>query len=227
MSRSLSTLLNGGARPLAKVCGLTRQADIAMVARAGADLVGLVSYPASPRHLVDMVIVALANSIREADAQSVLVTVDADRAATDKLVHEAQLDAVQLSGDERPGDWRGVSYGLLRRVGVDADARAEIEAWKGIANAFVLDHPASAGGSGRSVDLGVARELSTAAPCLLAGGLTADSACFKPPGPARTNGAFRGFDASSRLERIPGVKDPELVERFITAAHHYSSLTAQ
>lgn len=218
MTRLLSALIERAERPLAKVCGLTRQSDALFAAGAGADLVGLVSYPKSPRHLSDLQVVALGHTIEKLGARSVLVIVDADRTAVDRLVHEARIDAVQLCGAEEPGDWRNTSYGLLRRIGVDEHGHGEILAWMGIADAFVLDHPSSAGGSGRTVDMGRAGLLAREAPCFLAGGLDAGASVFRsdlPPSP------FSGFDASSRLEGVARSKDPERVRAFIDAAHGY------
>lgn len=220
MTRLFQSIFERAERPLAKVCGVTRQVDIDVITDAGADLVGLVSYPKSPRHLTDLLVVALASTVRAAGVRSVLVTVDADRSATDQLAHEARLDAVQLCGAEQPEDWRNTSYGLLRRIGVDGGGLAEIDAWRGIADGFVLDHPASAGGSGEEVDLGLAARLAADAPCFLAGGLRAEASVFTGAAPPAS---FCGFDASSRLESAPGAKDPGCVQRFVRAAHSYPS----
>jgi phosphoribosylanthranilate isomerase len=88
-----------------------------------------------------------------------------------------------------------------------------IESWRGIAAGFVLDHPSSAGGSGREIDLAIAAELARLAPCLLAGGLDERNVAerVRAVRPA-------GVDASSRLESAPGHKDPARVTAFIRAA---------
>lgn len=211
--------------PVAKVCGLTRQADLDHAIGCGADLVGLVSYEPSPRHLSDMLIVGLASTIRGSGARSVLVTVDAERGAVDRLAHEAGLDAVQLCGAEEPEDWRHASFGLLRRVGVDSSGLDEIERWSGIADGFVLDHPASVGGSGAPVSLELAVRLAGEAPCLLAGGLDGDADVFGTA--ARPfAGAFAGFDASSRLESSPGIKDAARVTTFVQSIHRLRAASA-
>ena len=214
-------------RPLAKVCGLSRQTDLYQALESGADLAGFVSYAPSPRHMSDAQIIALAGVVHDRGARAVLVTVDAERAGANRLAHAARLDAVQLCGSEEPSAWKNTSYGVLRRVSVDAsnpDASfEEVHAWRGIADAFVLDHPSSAGGSGQAIDLGLASELALLVPCFLAGGLDAEAEVFgsqdapssKPLAP------FIGFDASSRLESHPGAKDPKAVTRFIQAAHQY------
>jgi phosphoribosylanthranilate isomerase len=208
------TLFRDRSRPLAKVCGLTRAADVEAAIAAGADLLGFVQYERSPRHLSDLQVVALAGAVRERGALSVLVIVDGERSAVDALARDAGLDAVQLCGGERPDDWRDTPYAVLRRLGVDGDAGAEIDRWEGVAAAFVLDHPSAPGGTGRAVDLARAAELALRAPCLLAGGLDADAlaAADLPP-------HLLGFDASSGLESEPGRKCPDALRRYVQAAH--------
>lgn len=210
----MSLFVDAG-RPLVKVCGLSRAEDVDVALDAGADLVGFVSYEPSPRHVSDLVVVALAGRVRERGARSVLVVVDAEREAIDALVRDAELDAVQLCGGERPDDWRDAPYLVLRRVGVDASAADEIAAWEGIAAAFLLDHPAAPGGTGRAVDPALAAELARTAPCLLAGGLDAETLPDVPH--------VVGFDASSRLESEPGRKDADAVRRYVHAARAAAS----
>lgn len=203
--------------PLVKVCGLTREVDVLAAIEAGADLLGFVSYPRSPRHLSDLVLVALATAARERGARCVLVIVDAERDHVDGLVRDAELAAVQLCGSEDPGDWRDAPYPVLRRLGVDEGAHDEVAAWRGVAEAFVLDHPSSPGGTGRVVDPGLAADLARSVPCLLAGGLDAELLAGGLPEPLDPR-ALVGFDASSRLEADLGCKDPSAVTRYVQAA---------
>ena len=208
------SLLERRARPLAKVCGLTREDDVRAALDAGADLIGLVVHPPSPRHLDEARLAELARLVRGLGGASVLVVVDAERAAVEALVGAMDLDAVQLCGSERPEDWRGAPFPLLRRLGVDGAAPEELGRWRDVAGAFVLDHPAAPGGTGRAVDLARAAALARQAPCLLAGGLDADAvAAFERPQD------LLGFDASSRLESSPGRKDPGAVRRYVAAVH--------
>ncbi|MEM9383058.1 MAG: hypothetical protein AAGB93_24120 [Planctomycetota bacterium] len=203
--------------PLVKVCGLTREVDVHAAIEAGADLLGFVSYPRSPRHLSDLVLVALATDARARGARCVLVIVDGKREHVDRLVRDAKLAAVQLCGTEEPGDWHDTPYPLLRRLAVDEGAHDEVAAWRGIADGFVLDHPSSPGGTGRAVDPELAAELALAAPCLLAGGLDADLLDAGLPAPLDAR-SLAGFDASSRLEAEVGCKDPSAVARYVQAA---------
>ena len=121
--------------------------------------------------------------------------------------------ALQLCGEERASHWRSFPFTILRRVAVDETAEEEIDGWRRIAAGFVLDHPEAPGGTGRSVDLELARELASRAPCFLAGGLDANNV-------AAIVGRVRphGVDASSGLESSPGVKDGARVAAFVRAA---------
>ncbi len=204
--------MNAVRLPRIKVCGLTRVADLRAAIAAGADAVGFVHYPPSPRHVDAESCAQLARAARGA-AFSVLVTVDLEPAALEVLIAEVRPDAVQLCGGEAPEDCSGLQAAVLRRLPVQAGSEQQVDAWKTRALGFVLDHPATPGGSGRQVDLERSARLAASAPCLLAGGLGPDSV-------AAAIAAVRphGVDASSRLETAPGIKDPVRVEAFIEHA---------
>lgn len=218
-------------RPVAKVCGLTSAADVQLAVGAGADWLGFVSCPRSPRHLDDGAAVRLGRDARRFDASALTVLVTADRGPDDVLGLSADgaFDAVQLCGDEDPGEWSVASEGapaLLRRIACPAgddleSALHEVERWRGVAAAFVIDDPGSAGGSGRRVDLagalGLAREArALGAPCLLAGGLDGEAVAGLAPERAAP---FLGFDASSRLESSPRTKCAARVAAFVRSVH--------
>ncbi|MCB1887214.1 MAG: hypothetical protein KDH20_06385, partial [Rhodocyclaceae bacterium] len=141
------------------------------------------------------------------------VMVDVDPAAALAWATAAGVDRIQLCGVQRAEDWIEFPLPVWRRVGVDAEGAAEIEAWSKVAELFVLDHPATPGGSGRNVDFVQAARLARTAPCLLAGGLGADNV-------AAAIAAVQpyGVDASSRLETQPGRKNPAEVLAYVRAA---------
>lgn len=198
--------------PRIKVCGLTRPEDVRAAVEAGADALGFVRHPASPRYVEASAAAELVAGV-PAGLATVAVVVDAEPSELAAYLEATGIGWAQLCGEERPEDWRGFAAPLLRRVGVDADAEAELEAWAEVAAGYVLDHPAAPGGTGRGVDPARAAELARRAPCLLAGGL----------GPANVRDAALavrplGVDASSRLESTPGIKDPAAVRDFVRAA---------
>jgi len=198
--------------PRVKVCGLRSPREALAVVALGAEAVGLVARPPSPRHVGEHAAARLV-SVLPARVLPVLVTVDTSPAALERLARVVGARAVQLCGVEHAQDWRAFPLPVLRRLPVDEQAEGELDAWCDVAAGFVLDHPASPGGTGRRVDLGLAARLAAVAPCLLAGGLDAHSV-----GPAIEHVRPAGVDASSRLESAPGVKDSARVAAFVRAA---------
>lgn len=206
--------------PRVKVCGLARPQDAIAAVAAGADAVGVVHYPPSPRSIEAEQAVAIFDAAQQAATSAnqnqplhVAVMVDVTPEEARQWMHTANATAIQLCGAEHAGDWRDFPAPILRRIGVDETGSEQMRDWQNIASGFVLDHPASAGGSGKTVDVEIARELSRLAPCLLAGGLGADNvaAAIRQVQPW-------GVDASSRLEQRPGAKDHDLTEQFVINA---------
>ena len=198
--------------PRIKVCGLTRPEDVRAAVEAGAEALGFVRHPPSPRDLDVDTAAALVRAV-PAGLVTVAVVVDAEPAEVGQYLEATGLGWVQLCGEEEPEPWRTFGAPLLRRVGVDEGAEEELRRWEGVATGFVLDHPRTPGGSGLCVEVGRAAALAELAPCLLAGGLGPDNVrertlAVRP----------RGVDASSRLESSAGVKDPSTVRDFVRAA---------
>jgi phosphoribosylanthranilate isomerase len=193
--------------PKVKVCGVTVLADVEGAFAEGLDAIGLVRWPASPRRISSEDAARLARALPP-NILAVEVLVD----ATPEDV-SPWAGAVQLCGGEAPEPWFDFRVPVLRRVPVAAGAELVLEAWNGVAAGFVLDHPDGPGGTGRAVDLDLARKLASLAPCLLAGGLDETNVMdrVRAVRPA-------GVDASSRLETSPGRKDPVRVGRFVRRA---------
>jgi phosphoribosylanthranilate isomerase len=195
------------------VCGITCADDARAAVEAGCDALGLVEHPQSPR------CVALERAgeiVAEFGERVLTVVVMVDRAPdfACRVLERTGAGAVQLCGAENPWNWRGFPHLLLRRIAVTDAAEREFDAWREVANGFVLDHPSAAGGTGLGVDLAQAARLAALAPCLLAGGLGPDNvaeviAAVQP----------HGVDASSRLELAPGRKDKARVTAFVQRAH--------
>jgi phosphoribosylanthranilate isomerase len=198
---------------IAKVCGLVDAGDLDQVLAAGADLVGFLHHPASPRHCPDL---ALA---RRAGARAVLVAVAPDADALLERVRAAGAGWVQ---PYLPAPERGRALERLRAVGLrillpwpdqpDQDAlAADLYLWETSPAATGLP-----GGSGQSH----AMAFPPPGPFLLAGGLDGPALAGRlerMPGPIRAR--CRGFDAASRLESAPGRKDPARVAAFVHHAH--------
>ncbi len=200
------------AAPRVKICGLTREEDVAAAIEAGASAIGFVEYPPSPRAVTSERARALIDAAA-GRVDFVAVLVDRNPEFAEAWLRASGATMVQLCGSERAEAWRGFEHPILRRVAADDRAEDEIAAWQGIAAAIVLDHPSSPGGTGLEVDGARAAILARLAPCLLAGGLDETNVRAR---------ALRvrphGVDASSRLEITPGIKDRARVAAFVGAA---------
>ena len=200
---------NGG---VVKVCGVTNAADAEIAIEYGADLIGLVLWEGSPRSVeVD----AAAEIIASLEGRCPTVAVFGDVLApeAEAVVRMAGFDWIQLCGEANPVYFHNFPVPILRRISASEEGAEEMKRWDQFADGFVLENAASIGGSGKTADWEVAKELAQQGPCLLAGGLAADNvaegvALVKP----------LGVDASSRLESETRFKSEEAIEAYVTAA---------
>ncbi len=208
--------------PLVKICGLSTAAALAAALDTGAERVGLVFFPRSPRHLALDRAAALAGLAR-GRAAVVALTVDADDAALAGIVAAVAPDMLQLHGRETPERVAAVRsrFGLpvIKALGVaepgDLGAAA---AYAAVADEILFDAKpprgaALPGGNGVSFDWRILRGLDLGMPFMLSGGL----------GPDNVGDALRitrapAVDVSSGVESAPGLKDPALIARFVAAA---------
>ena len=207
-----------------KICGLTRPEDARAAVRAGADAVGLIFAESRRRVSLDKAkAVALAAREeaaalgREIDVFGVFVNETPARMI--EIAREVPLDVVQLHGDEEPEIARELpGLRLVEVVRVrGAESLEEIRelSASGAFEAVLLDtySEAARGGTGKTLDWDVAAEAAQRAPIILSGGLTPENVAeaVRKVRPAMV-------DASSGVERAPGVKDRALVERFVREA---------
>ena len=195
-----------------KICGLTTPE--AVEAAASADYIGFVFFPPSPRYVTPMRAAALAAG---APARVGLFVDPADDAVAEALDAVA-LDVLQVVASPQRAAALRARFGrpVWRAVGV-AEAADLPDALDG-ADALLLDAKAPAGadrpgGNAVAFDWSALRGWQAPGPWLLAGGLH--------PGNVADAIAATGapaVDASSGLERAPGVKDPALIEAFLRAA---------
>lgn len=214
-----------------KICGVTSAADALMAARAGADLLGLNFFSASPRYLTTGQAADICARLRSAlgDQCPALVGVFVNETPA-RIAHicaQVGLDCAQLSGDEGP---EALQVRELRAISAfkALRPRSEAEALTAAGRftqhtpaderlpALLLDawHPQLYGGSGEQASEKVARALLNQVPRLmLAGGLNADNVAER----VRVLQPW-GVDVASGVERAPGVKDEGKVRAFIAAA---------
>jgi len=198
-----------------------------VVVEAGADLIGLVFYPPSPRYLSPEAADALVSALAKLRQQPKLVGlfVNAPIEEMTAAVERYGLDYLQLSGDETPEQCAELS--ALRPVirALRLPARISPEEALPLATPFgqianltlLLDTHKSGmyGGTGEIGDWEAAYRLARTFPVLLAGGLTPENV-----GEAIEKVQPWGVDVSSGVEKsgLPGEKDPEKIARFIERA---------
>jgi phosphoribosylanthranilate isomerase len=198
---------------MAKVCGLTSAADVAVALAAGADLAGFLHHPASPRHCPDLALARLAGD------RAALVAVAGD---AESLLALALLAGAAWVQPYLPAAERARAIALLH-----AHGRRVLLPWPDQPGQETLDaelylwetSPRTTGllgGSGQ----GHPMEFPPPGPFLLGGGLHGAvlSERLGRMAPA-LRARCRGFDAASRLESAPGRKDPALVTTFVRNAH--------
>lgn len=205
-----------------KICGLTTIEQMQFAAEAGANYMGFVFFAKSPRNLTLPQARYLLIEVPMGIAK-VALTVNADDATLDEIVNTLPLDMLQLHGSEtaeRVAEIRA-RYGLpvMKAVGVaDKDDLAAIDAYSEVADQLLIDaKPAKnaelPGGNGLAFDWRLIANRRWAKPWMLAGGLTPDNVAQA----VMLTGATQ-VDVSSGVESAAGIKDKDMIARFVAAA---------
>lgn len=206
-----------------KICGLRTPDALDAALGAGADLVGFVRYPRSPRHVELDGARALSEQARGRALRAVLV-VDADDAELDAIVAALAPDLIQLHGEETPervaAIRRRTGLPVMKALGIaEAADLAQIARYADAADRFLLDArpPKDAGalpgGNGRAFDWTLLTGLENRTAFMLSGGLSPENVSEA----IAATGAG-AVDVSSGVETRPGQKDPERIEAFVRAA---------
>lgn len=196
-----------------KICGITRMEDALAAVEAGADALGFVFYPKSPR----CVSVETAREIAQAlppFASPVGVFVDAPMEHVKQTYERAGLRAVQLHGNETPAYCAALGVPAVKAFRVRGAVDFPFEAYQGCA-AFLLDAyvKGEPGGTGRAFRWELARDACRRRRVILAGGLTPENAAKA----VQTVQPY-AVDVSSGVEVSPGVKDHAKTAAFIRTA---------
>ena len=201
------------ARVRAKICGLTRIEDVHLAVTLGADAVGFIFWPESPR--VVNVEQARHLAVRvPAFVSRVGVFVNLPPRDVALIAADVGLDVVQLHGEESPSDYAGIGRRLMKSVSLpDAEAIEEIARWPEQVMPLVDSYDrVRRGGTGRVANWPHAAALAARRPIVLAGGL-------KPENVADGIRAVRPWavDVSSGVEASPGIKSGERLRAFLGA----------
>ena len=198
-----------------KICGLTSVADARLATEAGADMIGLMFYDGSPRHIP----LATAVDISRALSPFVLrvgVFVNPEEAQVVEAIAACGLNLLQFHGDETSDFCTQFGLMSVKALRVrDAESLKQLENFN--TDAFLLDaySKSGLGGTGEKFnwDLAVAAQ-KNGKPIFLAGGLTPENV-----GDAVKQVRPFAVDVSSGVEFAPGKKDAGKVIAFIQAVH--------
>lgn len=201
-----------------KICGITREEDARAAIDAGADALGFVFVPGTPRYIEPGRAAAITRGLPPFVSR-VGLFVDADPEFIRAVVGKARLDTVQLHGDEAPEAGRGL-LGIARVIQAfrvrGPETLQRLNAYRDSSDAWLLDAyvPGTSGGTGARFDWSLAVEACRLGhPVILAGGL-------KPENIAEAVRQVSPYavDVSSGVEASPGLKDAQKIERLVRQA---------
>jgi phosphoribosylanthranilate isomerase len=208
---------------LVKICGLSTPDTLDAALSAGADWVGFVRFPKSPRH-VSLETGRALSAQAKGHALRVVLLVDADDAAIQETVEALDPDLLQLHGHETPERVAAIRarFGrpVMKAIGIaEAADLSGLAAYVGVADHVLLDAkpPRTAdalpGGNGLSFDWRLLVGLDPRLSFMLSGGLN-------PGNVAEAIGltGSKAVDVSSGVEIEPGRKDTAKIEAFVKAA---------
>jgi phosphoribosylanthranilate isomerase len=203
-----------------KICGITRLEDAQAAVAAGANALGFVFWPKSPRYVDPArardIIATLPETVN-----AVGVFVDQPEDEVNEIADWVGLGAVQLHGGESQEYVRAMKRPVLKAVGVDGANAPVVDVWPPSVGVLLDVHdPVKKGGTGRTIDWTMAAEVAKRRPVVLAGGLTPENV-----GEAIARVQPYGIDVSSGVEAAPGIKDHGRLKALFEAVHgsHYAT----
>jgi phosphoribosylanthranilate isomerase len=202
-----------------KICGITRLEDAQAAVEAGADALGFVFWPKSPRFIepdaARDIIATLPPSVTP-----IGVFVDQPSADVNGIALYVGLGAVQLHGSEGEAYVQTMTRPVLKAVAVEGNRAPSID-WSADVTVLLDVHdPVKKGGTGRTIDWTTASEIARGRNIMLAGGLTPENVAD-----AITRVRPYGIDVSSGVEAAPGIKNHERIKALFEAVHgsHYAT----
>jgi phosphoribosylanthranilate isomerase len=196
-----------------KICGITRLEDADAAVGCGADALGFVFWPGSPRFIDPYRARAIARTLPPfVTTVGVFVNQPADY--VNGVASLVRLSAVQLHGDEGIAYASTIGRPVMKAIGLGAATHErDADGWPARVTLLLDTHdPERRGGTGRTIDWTRAARIAAARRAVLAGGLT----------PENVGDAIRrvrpfGVDVSSGVETAPGVKDGHRLQALFQA----------
>ena len=197
-----------------KICGITNLEDALLAADLGADALGFIFYPPSPRSVEPEAAKAIIAQLPPL-VTTVGVFVDEDAATVKELAAAAGLDWLQMHGKETPEYCRSLERRVIKAFRIRGEnSLTGLAAYQGVVQALLLDtyKKGQVGGTGETFNWDLAREARKYGPIILAGGLTPENVAQ-----AIATAQPQAVDVASGVEAAPGKKDPLKLTEFIKA----------
>jgi len=201
-----------------KICGITRIEDAVAAAEMGADAIGFIFWPGSPRFIDPFRARKVAQALPRL-ITTVGVFVDQPAEYVNGVANLVRLSAVQLHGNETPQFAATLARSIVKAVSPDTHRAQQ---WPSNVTLLVDTHdPVKKGGTGVQSNWNLAAGIAARRHVLLAGGLNPANvaeaiACVKP----------FGVDVSSGVEAAPGIKDLNRMQAFFKAIHGHHNVPA-
>jgi phosphoribosylanthranilate isomerase len=202
-----------------KVCGITQEEQLVKLHQVGVTFAGLIFYPKSQRYVLRHMTTSQIK--KENNVNKVGVFVNASIEEVLQMVDECRLHMVQLHGDETPrycekiADY--ISVVKAFRVSESDNIGWRIKDYMDVCDMFMFDtEGAGYGGTGKKFDWNKLKEVTVGKPYFLSGGIEpGDVQRLKDFEKSPEAKALFAIDINSRFETIPGIKDLDLVKKFI------------
>lgn len=205
-----------------KICGITDVDALEAAVTGGAEMVGFVFYPPSPRAVRPEIVADFVDILPD-ETEVVGLFVDADDSTLDTVLSHVRLDLIQCHGAETPERVEAIrlEYGLpvMKAISIETALDFDtVQAYLDVADRLLFDTKppkgaALPGGNAISFDWALLSGRKFPLPWMLAGGLDAGNVAEA----IRISGA-KAVDVSSGVELAPGKKDPAKIQAFIKAA---------
>ena len=201
-----------------KICGINDKNSMLAAIDAEADYIGLVFYEKSPRNL-ELVIAETLITFRNKKSKIVALTVDANDEFINEIKKKIAPDYFQLHGNETPARCKEIrskfNTPIIKGLGIRDKTNLEenTKSFENISDMMILDAPSSnlPGGNGKQFDWNILKGYNSKTKWMLAGGLNLNNV---EDAIKSTNAP--GIDVSSGVEVSKGIKDPVLIQNFIT-----------
>ncbi|WP_370447945.1 phosphoribosylanthranilate isomerase [Legionella hackeliae] len=195
-----------------KMCGMTREQDIAYAAALGVDAIGLIFYPKSPRCVSVKQAKELVQNL-PAFLNIVAVVVNPSVASVNEIIKELPIDYLQFHGEESAEFCTQFKKPYIKAVqAISKDFITSMCIEHSQAAAILLDTPSSVhGGTGKVFDWSIIPD-DIKTPLILAGGLNAENVVN-----ATKKHLLYAVDVCSGIESSPGIKDYDKMNQFVSA----------